>query len=202
VPLEIPIFPLGTVLFPGGLLPLRIFEQRYLDMTKSCIRDASPFGVCLLREGSEVGAPTVPYQVGCTALIEQWDMPHLGLFHLACRGGSAFRIAQHWTTPSGLIRGHVDLCEAAPPTALPPAHQRLADLLRKVIDLAGAERFPAPMQLDDADWVAYRLAEVLPLEPQFKQRLLEERDALARLAQLSAVIAQSDSSGKGVDGKA
>ena len=80
--LEIPIFPLRCVLFPGGLLPLKIFEQRYLDMTKACIRDASPFGVCLLREGAEVGAPAVPHAIGCTALIQQWDMPHLCLFHL------------------------------------------------------------------------------------------------------------------------
>ena len=77
---EIPIFPLSTVLFPGGLLPLRIFEQRYLEMTKTCIRDLTPFGVCLIREGQEVGAPAVPHGVGCTARILQWDMPHLGLF--------------------------------------------------------------------------------------------------------------------------
>ncbi|HTS52418.1 MAG TPA: LON peptidase substrate-binding domain-containing protein, partial [Burkholderiales bacterium] len=86
--LEIPIFPLGTVLYPGGLLPLRIFEQRYLDMTKSCIRDNAPFGVCLIREGTEVGAAAAPYAVGCTARIAQWDIPHLGLFHLVAHGES------------------------------------------------------------------------------------------------------------------
>lgn len=187
--IEIPIFPLRTVLFPGGMLPLRIFEQRYLDMTKACIRDASPFGVCLLREGAEVGAPAVPFPVGCTALIEDWEMPHLGLFHLTCRGASVFRIAEHWNTRTGLIRGAVDIAEAPSPLALPAAHQPLADLLRKIIDKAGEERFPPPLRLDDADWVAFRLAEVLPLEPEFKQRLLETPDQVARLQQLGELLA-------------
>ena len=188
VQIEIPIFPLSTVLFPGGLLPLRIFEQRYLDMTKACIRDASPFGVCLLREGVEVGAPAVPFPVGCTALIEDWEMPHLGLFHLVCRGTSVLRIAERWTTRSGLIRATVDIAQGPAPLLLPAAHQPLADLLRKIIDKSGAERFPSPLRLDDADWVAFRLGEVLPLEPELRQRLLEAPDALARLEQLRALL--------------
>jgi len=188
VQLEIPIFPLRTVLFPDGLLPLKIFEQRYLDMTKVCIRDASPFGVCLLREGAEVGAPAVPLPVGCTALIQDWEMPHLGLFHLVCRGGSVFRIAEHWSTRSGLIYGSVELSDAPPPQLLPAAHQQLANLLQKIIDKVGLDHFPAPIRLQDSDWVACRLAEVLPLEPEFKQQMLESRDPQARLEQLKAFL--------------
>ena len=89
---NIALFPLGTVLFPDGLLPLKIFEQRYLDMTKACIRDNQPFGVCLIHEGFEVGAPAAPHSVGCLATIEQWDMPNPGMFHLLARGGERFRI--------------------------------------------------------------------------------------------------------------
>ena len=109
---SIPIFPLDTVLYPGGLLPLKIFEQRYLDMTKACVRDATPFGVCRIREGVEVGLPAVPEPVGCTALIEEWEMPHLGVFQLQTRGQHPFRIVHQTTQSDGLIR-------AGPATAWP-----------------------------------------------------------------------------------
>ena len=109
-----PIFPLNTVLYPGSLLPLKIFEQRYLDMTKACVRDNMPFGVCRIREGREVGLPAVPEQVGCSALIVEWDMPHLGVFHLRTRGQVPFRIRQHTTQSDGLIRAEIEwLAEAA-----------------------------------------------------------------------------------------
>ena len=144
--LEIPIFPLRTVLFPGGLLPLKIFEQRYLDMTKVCIRDNTPFGVCLIREGTEVGAPAVPYTVGCTARIAEWDMPHLGLFHLLCRGESVFRIVEHWTRQERAA-ARAGGCATPPPQPLAPGHQPLADLLERIIDKVGSDRFPAPVQL-------------------------------------------------------
>jgi len=109
----IPIFPLNTVLYPGGLLPLKIFEQRYLDMTKTCVRDAAPFGVCRIREGREVGLPAVPEQIGCTALITQWEMPHLSVFHLRTRGQQPFRILRHTTQSDGLIRAEIELLAEA-----------------------------------------------------------------------------------------
>jgi len=178
---EIAIFPLHSVLFPEGLLALKIFEQRYLDMTKVCIRDDAPFGVCLIRDGAEVGAPAVPYPTGCLARIVQWDMPHLGLFELSCRGERVFRIVEHWTLASGLLRAHVQLRE--PPARLPLAHehQPLSELLDRIIHKFGSEHFPAPVQLEDADWVACRLAEILPLEMTFKQKLLESEGAPERL---------------------
>jgi uncharacterized protein len=186
--MEIPIFPLRTVLFPGGLLPLKIFEQRYLDMTKECIRDSSPFGVCLIRDGGEVGAPAVPYPVGCTARITEWDMPHLGMFHLLCCGESVFRITEHWVGKNGLAHAVVELRPAPASMALPQEHQALADLLRKIIDKLGKTNFPSPVMLDDADWVCSRLIEALPLEPEFKQRMLELGDISARLNEIGAIL--------------
>jgi Lon protease-like protein len=186
--LEIPIFPLGTVLYPEGLLPLRIFEQRYLDMTKICIRDDAPFGVCLIREGTEAGAPAVPYAIGCTARIAQWDMPHLGLFHLVTHGERVLRILEQWTTKSGLVQAQVELDGPSPALPLPPEYSGLAELLQKIITKVGQERFVAPSRLDDAAWVAYRLAEVLPLETGTKQRLLEARNPLAALSQLKVFL--------------
>lgn len=187
--LELPIFPLGTVLYPEGLLPLRIFEQRYLDMTKVCIRDDAPFGVCLIREGTEVGTAAVPHSIGCTARIAEWDMPHLGLFHLVTRGEAIFRILEQWTAKSGLVQAQVELADPQPPLPLPPEHEVLADLLAKVMAKVGAEHFPSPARMDRADWVGYRLAEVLPLETDLKQRLLEASDPLAALAELKVFLA-------------
>lgn len=185
---EIPIFPLGTVLYPQGLLPLRIFEQRYLDLTKFCIRDNAPFGVCLIREGMEVGAAAVPYPVGCTARIAQWDMPHLGLFHLVTHGESVFRILEQWTTKGGLVQAQVELDDPIPPLPLPEEYQDLGTLLQKIIAKVGAERFASPVQLDSASWVGYRLAELLPMEAETKQRLLEARDPLATLREVKAFL--------------
>ena len=102
------LFPLGTVLFPGGALPLKIFEQRYLDMTKVCIRDNLPFGVCLIREGREVGSPAVPSIVGCLATIEQWEMPSPGMFHLLARGGERFRLLETRIADNGLTSADVE----------------------------------------------------------------------------------------------
>jgi Lon protease-like protein len=186
--MEIPIFPLRTVLFPGGLLPLKIFEQRYLDMTKACIRDDSPFGVCLIREGGEVGEPALPFQVGCTARIAEWDMPHLGMFHLLCRGERVFRIVEHWTGKNGLVSALVQEREPALRDALPADFQELGALLGRIIDQVGAESFPAPVLLDDAQWVGCRLSEALPLDPEVKQRLLEAGSAHQRLEQLKALL--------------
>lgn len=185
---EIPIFPLGTVLFPDGMLPLRIFEQRYLEMTKVCIRDNAPFGVCLIREGAEVGAPAVPHTVGCTARILRWDMPHLGLFHLVTEGSSIFRILEQWVSRTGLLCAQVELDDPAPALALPDAFRPLAQLLETIIGKVGAERFPAPARLDDAAWVAYRLAESLPLEAGLRQQLLEARDPLMALNEVRAFL--------------
>jgi Lon protease-like protein len=186
--LEIPLFPLGTVLYPGGLLALKVFEQRYLDMTKICIRDNSAFGVCLIRNGDEVGKPAVPCNVGCTARIADWDMPHLGLFALACQGESVFRVIDYWSEKSGLLRAHVELREPELQADIPQQYETIAELLSRIIEKVGAERFPAPAALHDASWVAYRLAEVLPLDVQIKQSILEAAEPLDRLAALQAFL--------------
>jgi Lon protease-like protein len=183
---EVPLFPLGTVLFPGGVLPLKVFEQRYLEMTKACLKDGSPFGVCLIREGLEVGTAAVPEKVGCLAIIEHWEMPHPGLFHLVARGGGRFRIRDMQVAANHLISATVD---PIPPDAAAEAVDPLCrDVLKTIVERVGAERFPAPLELDDAAWVSYRLAEVLPLASSEKQALLELTDAAARLARLRAVL--------------
>ena len=183
---EIHIFPLNTVLFPDGILPLKVFEQRYLEMTKACLRDERPFGVCLIREGREVGTAAVPEAVGCLAAITHWDMPQLGLFHLTARGGQRFRIREMRVAPNHLISAAVELIPHDPETDEVDALCR--EVLQTLIEKIGAGRFPAPVRLDDATWVGYRLGEVLPIEAAVKQQLLELQDAGARLARLHSIL--------------
>jgi uncharacterized protein len=185
---EIHIFPLNTVLFPGGLLPLKVFEQRYIEMTKACIRDNRPFGVCLIREGREVGTAAVPEAVGCLAAIESWDMPQLGLFQLVARGGERFRILKTSVASNHLMSAVI---EPIPPDAASgPVDSLCRQVLQAVIEKVGAAQFPAPVRLDDASWVGYRLAEVLPLGARVKQELLEATDAAHRLERLRALLVQ------------
>jgi len=102
---DIALFPLQTVLFPGGLLPLRLFEQRYLEMAKGCLREDRPFGVCRIREGQEVGDPATPETVGCLARIAHWDMAQLGVLNIVARGEGRFRILERHVERDGLVRG-------------------------------------------------------------------------------------------------
>jgi Lon protease-like protein len=188
VQIELPIFALNTVLYPGGLLPLKIFEQRYLEMTKACLRDDTPFGVCRIREGLEVGEPAVPDVVGCTARIAQWDMPHLGLFHLRSRGEQVFRILDRDTRPDGLIRARVELLDDVSGAPTDEAVGLCRQVLEQIIPRLGPDNFFAPLDYDSPRWVSYRLAEVLPLAMEDKQALLEERDDGERIARLRAFL--------------
>ena len=184
--ITIPLFPLGTVLFPGGLLQLKLFEQRYLTMGKNCLRDNTPFGVCGIKEGNEVGAPAVPFTIGCVANIIHWDMPQLGILHIIAAGQQRFHILNHSLQSDGLNIGNVELIPNDEPQALTPEHQPCVAILKAVIEGLGEQHFQAPFQFDDASWVGNRLAESLPLPLAIKQQLLEIRDAGARLAILKS----------------
>lgn len=186
----LPIFPLGTVLFPRSLLPLRIFEVRYMDMAKACLRDSSPFGICLIREGQEVGAPAVPEPVGCEARIVECDMEELGILKVKVEGGTRLRIVSTEVTKQGLIMGEVEELVAEPAAPGAPGLEECAAFLRKVMPGIGEERFLAPFAFDDATWVSFRLAEILPLRIDVKQKLLELTDATLRIAVLHKFMKQ------------
>ena len=183
---QLPLFPLNTVLFPGGRLPLKVFEQRYVDMTKACLRDSTPFGVCLIREGQEIGQPATPQSTGCLATIEQWDVPHPNLFTLIARGGERFRVLDTTVNSSGLIIGKIEMLPQATVTAEMDA--ACEEVLRLAIKRAGADSVPGPIQLDNPVWVSYRLSEILPITPQEKQGLLEMDDTDARMARLRELL--------------
>ncbi len=189
-PFELPLFPLNTVLFPGGKLPLRVFETRYMDMTKGCLEADRPFGVCLIREGEEVGAPALPHGVGTTARITDWDMKELGVLNLGVVGEQRFQVLDTRVETSGLVVARARLLPVEPPLPLPREHAACAAVLRHIVAQVGEGRFQPPLAFDDAVWVGYRLAEVLPLKRAAKQSMLEMNDSLVRLEILHRFLAQ------------
>ena len=188
----LPLFPLRTVLFPGGLLPLKIFEQRYIEMTKACLRDDRPFGVCMITEGSEVAQPdgNAPKfaSVGTLAQITNFDMPQLGILHVQTLGLTRFEVRSHAVDATGLCIGEVTTIADEPAHALPDAYAPLARILGVIAGKLGPENFPTGTAYDDASWVGYRLAELLPLPLSIKQRMLEVNDANVRLTALNQFL--------------
>jgi len=192
--MQLPLFPLHTVLYPGGLLPLKIFEQRYVEMTKACLKDGRPFGVCLIRQGNEVaqpgsGAPDFA-PVGTMATISAWDMPQLGILHVAGTGSDRFEVRSHAVRADGLVVAEVTPIPAESAMALPSDCAPLAQLLERLAERIGPQNFPSARAYADASWVGYRLAEILPLPLSIKQGMLEINDSRVRLGALRAFLAQ------------
>jgi uncharacterized protein len=184
----LPLFPLNAVVFPGGLLPLRIFEQRYLDMVKQAIADNTPFGICAIREGSETGTPAVPYAVGTRVRVTDWDMPQTGILHIDTQAQERFVIRSTRTEPSGLLVGAVEAVSSEHATAVPDDLELAVEILRHIINEYGDAHFPAPHEFDNAVWVGYRLSELLPLKLSIKQNLLEMNDSVTRLRILTEFL--------------
>jgi Lon protease-like protein len=184
----LPLFPLNTVVFPGGQLPLRVFEQRYLDMIKQAIAGNTPFGICAIREGSETGTPAIPHAVGTRVHITDWDMPQTGIMHIDTRAQERFVIRSTHTEPNGLLIGTVEEVSSEAATAVPNELELAVEILRHIIDEYGDAHFPAPHEFDNAVWVGYRLSEVLPLKLSIKQNLLEMNDSVTRLRILAEFL--------------
>ncbi|HEU0197185.1 MAG TPA: LON peptidase substrate-binding domain-containing protein [Nevskiaceae bacterium] len=195
--IEMPLFPLGTVLFPDGWLPLRIFEPRYVEMTKACLRAKAPFGVVLIHAGFETGIPAVPWQVGCSARIVECEASAPQHFALLCRGKTRFRILDRQARSDGLLTGHVALLPALPAIPLPASHAALEVLWQRLLRARGLHDAPAPDRQANAPWIAYRIAECLPVTPERKQRLLECTTLDALLAGLAAELQALESADAG-----
>ena len=189
---DVPLFPLHTVLFPDGLLPLKIFEARYLDMARDCLRETTPFGVCLLKSGAEVALadePSVPEAVGCLAEIGECDVETFGMLLIRARGTRRFRLLSHRVEASGLLVGMAEPL----PDDLPLEGNELlakfgacAEVLERIIATI-RERdpdslpFAEPFRLEDPTWVSNRLSEVLPIALRARQKLMELTDAGERI---------------------
>ncbi len=178
---DIPLFPLNSVLFPDGVLSLRVFEQRYMDMVKECLKHELPFGVCLIETGAEVGEPAVPFGFGTLARIADWSMNQPGVLNLTVRGGERFRAVSRRTEPSGLLRAEVQVLPEPAVQPIPGDYARLVPLLRVIMADLGQAAPPEPHRFYDATWVGYRYCEVLPISNVARQKLLELDDSISRL---------------------
>jgi Lon protease-like protein len=184
---SIALFPLNIVLFPGGALPLRIFETRYVDMVRRCMRGSQAFGVALIREGNEVG-PAETFDVGTLAKIVDFHQLSDGLLGLSCIGEQRFRIRSRGRQADGLNLAEVDWLASEPAVAVPSRHARLSELLKSVLPQLGEVYTGIEMRLDDAAWVGHRLAEILPIPLTDKQSCLELDDPIERLDVLGPLV--------------
>jgi len=189
----LPLFPLKTVLFPGGVLPLKVFETRYIDMVRECLKQERPFGVVLIQSGQEGDKPALPEEVGCFAHVTQWDAPTLGILMLRTVGGERFRILETRTLGDQRLEALIEIIQADAPAAVSNMHVDCAKTLKLVIEdierKGEAEQgdafitpFSRPLDLQSAGWVANRWCEILPIPLKARQKLLELADAQSRLS--------------------
>lgn len=196
--MQVPIFPLGTVLFPGGPLPLRIFEPRYLDMISDCLKNDREFGVLLIRDGGETGLSTT-HEIGTLARIADWYQGGDGLLGVTAVGGRRFRLIANQRQSDGLNLGEVDLLEDEPALPLPAEFEHLAQILTGVLDDLGLLYESLPRKFGDASWVSYRFVEILPITVEQKQQCLEALDPLQRLRLVGEVLESVRDTGIRVD---
>jgi Lon protease-like protein len=184
LPVEIPLFPLGTVLFPGGPLPLRIFETRYIDLVRHCLRDDTGFGVVLIRQGPEAGGPASTYEVGTYARIVDFSRQPDGLLGIRAAGQRRFRILSARRARDGLNLADVAWLPAEAVVALPDEFAELGPTIDSILTQAGEPYASLERHPGDAGWVSARLAEVLPVPAVHKQHCLELDDPVERLRYL------------------
>jgi Lon protease-like protein len=198
---SLPLFPLGAVLFPGGVLSLRVFEVRYLDMIGKCHKAGAPFGVVSLTQGSEVrqpGSKEAFSTVGTLATITEFEAPRPGLMVVRAAGAQRFRITSSDQLKHGLWVADVERLDIDKAVSIPDDLKIASEALEKVIKsleqrAAAPEQMPVmpPWKLDDCGWVANRWCELLPLPLQLKQRLMELDNPLVRLELVSDVLTRT-----------
>jgi Lon protease-like protein len=182
---EIPLFPLNAVLFPGSTLGLRIFEARYLDMVRECARSGRGFGVCLIMQGQEAGEPALPAAVGTLASIVDFDTLPDGLLGISVTGGARFRVQRSRIRGNGLVIGEVRGWPDEPVVPVPLEFSLLPAILERLAEQSGLSWRNGPRErYEDASWVGFRLAELLPLGDAERQQLLEVTDPVERLTAL------------------
>ena len=195
--MQVPLFPLNTVLFPGGPLPLRIFEARYLDMIGDCIRSDLPFGVLLIREGAEVG-PSATHEIGTLARVVDWYQGSDGLLGVTARGEQRFRLISSHREPGGLNVGEIEILPPEREVPLPSEYQPMATILAGVLDDLGRLYEDLERHFDDAGWVTNRFVEILPIDVEEKQLCLEQSDPAERLRLVQQVLTRVREPGAGL----
>ncbi|MEJ2360847.1 MAG: LON peptidase substrate-binding domain-containing protein [Gammaproteobacteria bacterium] len=190
--MRVPLFPLNTVMFPGGVLPLRIFEPRYLDMVSDCLRHDTPIGVVLIRDGQEVGQAAATYETGTLSVISYWNRRKDGLLGITLRGTQRFRMLSNEVMPDQLIVAEVEPLPAPQPIQVHNKYLPMSNLLRKIIAQLEPPYTTMAAHYDDLEWVSARLCEFLPMPLDYKQQLLEFDDVISRIEQLYAMMQQAE----------
>ncbi|MCZ6666843.1 MAG: LON peptidase substrate-binding domain-containing protein [Gammaproteobacteria bacterium] len=186
----IPLFPLQTVLYPAGLLPLRIFEPRYLDMVSESLRNETPFGIVPIKFGREVGATPHFYRVGTIATIESWDQGEDGLLNIQVSGGSLFRVTNHSIRVNRLLIGDIDYLDEPVDAVIPKEFEYLGGLLQELYENKLEHGPYKGWHMDRALWVGHRLAEVLPLDISDKVDILKTVAGIDKLSRIDAYLRQ------------
>jgi Lon protease-like protein len=189
---ELPLFPLGTVLFQGGNLQLQIFEPRYLTMVSRCMREGIPFGVVLIRLGSDTwragaSGPEL-FDIGTEARIIDFNQLDNGRLGITVRGTRKFRVKSTSVQDDQLLVGKVTYLPDEPVMAVGREHQDLVDLLSELLTHDGVQKLNLEIDLEDARSVGWRLSELLPIEPEIKQSLLQLQLPRERLQELTRLV--------------
>lgn len=184
----LPLFPLGTVLFPEGVLPIRVFEPRYLRLVGECLRQDQPFGICAIARGQEVGQAAQPRQVGTAARIMEWDQGDDGMLQIVAMGERRFRIRSSKADTDQLLRARFTWLDEPPVEPLPAPYRPLAEALHEMIHHLGRPFSQLHAQYENANWVGARLTELLPIPLVTRQALLEMDDPLERLKVLQRFL--------------
>lgn len=185
--MQLPLFPLSSTVLPGGLMPLRLFERRYIDMVKDCFRNNSGFGICLIKNGREAGETSEPYPIGTSVSIVDFDQGSDGLLQITARGEEEFKVLTYMSSDTGLIIGEVEILPPKAVTPMQPDYELLAKKLELILSYLETDTRFEEHHLDDADWVCHRLLEVLPLAPDAKYELLQMATNADRLQALSGL---------------
>ncbi len=186
--MQIPLFPLSSVVLPGGLLPLRIFEPRYLDMVRDCVKHQSGFGVCLIKEGAEVGGAAVPLAFGTLVEIVDWDQDESGLLTISALGKQKFRITDTAAASSGLLTGSVELLPAELSSPVPKELVHLQDTMQQILEQVAPSIAYEKPELDDCLWLGSRFVELLPMSAEIRHELLAMDDPIDRLTSVNELL--------------
>lgn len=196
---EIPLFPVPLVLFPGGKLPLQIFEPRYLDMVKRCMKENTGFGIVLIEEGEQTlsgpedSLPTIAH-CGTYCTIVDFDHRPNGMLGITVEGHVKFSIRDHYELADRLMMGNVEFLEMEEEVPVPESRQHLVDLLATFMDHEAVETREQEVDYRHAHEVGARLTELLPCPNHYKQRLLEMKNPVARLDELEKLILRMQNS--------
>ncbi len=189
----LPLFLLRTVMFPGGPIPLRVFEPRYLDLVSDCMRNDHGFGICLAMPGDNTDSQNMPAGTGTEMRISDFTRLEDGHLGITADGVRRFRIINQWQTRTGLWMAEVERLAAESPAPVPTNCRVLVRLLEALYSELGEPWTERELRYEDASWVGGRLVEILPLEPEFKQQLLEMHDPVERLQRLLPVVREQRS---------